>query len=196
VPVRPAEERDLPFIAALHKSQFSRYFLGQYSHRAIGEYYRSFLGKSIFLVHETTSKQDGFLLGGYRNDLLNCMTAFLRRNWLLCLWDTLLRPPLWLDAPKRALNSIVSHYFHRNCHVESETPVLRMISYAVIEEVKGKGVAVALLNAFEQEIQDYAWHYGLTVEKDNSRAIRFYQKVGFEIQQDNGDTFLLRKKLH
>jgi RimJ/RimL family protein N-acetyltransferase len=37
--------------------------------------------------------------------------------------------------------------------------------------------------------------YGLSVAKDNPRAIRFYKKMGFEIQQETPVSFVFQKRL-
>ena len=194
--LRPVEDRDLPAIAAIHKAQFSSHFIGQYSCRVITEYYRSFLGNSIFLAHETTAGPDGFVLGGKVTDLSNCTTAFLRHTWLRCLWDTLLRPRLWLDAPRRALKHIIPDRTGSSGRNEPPgTSTVAILSIAVAEEAKGKGAATALIGAFEQEIMDSEDVYGLSVAKDNPRAIRFYKKMGFEIQQETPVSFVFQKRL-
>jgi ribosomal protein S18 acetylase RimI-like enzyme len=56
-------------------------------------------------------------------------------------------------------------------------------------------VAAALLGAFEQEIMDRVDVYGLSVAKDNPRAIRFYHKMGFELQQETPVSFVFQKRL-
>ena len=194
--LRPVEDRDLPAIAAIHKAQFSTHFIGQYSCRVIADYYRSFLSQSIFLVHETTTELDGFVLGGRLMDLSNCARVFLRRHWLCCLWDTLLRPRLWLDAPRRAMSYIIPVRTGSNgCDEPPEPFNMAILSIAVAEEARGKGVAAALLGAFEQEIMDRVDVYGLSVAKDNPRAIRFYHKMGFELQQETPVSFVFQKRL-
>ncbi|MCG2684279.1 MAG: hypothetical protein L6306_11785, partial [Planctomycetales bacterium] len=96
--IRNAEDRDLPVIAAIHKSQFWDHFLGQYSRRLLVRFYGSFLGKSVFIVHESADGVDGFVLGGASAQMAACSARFVRSNLPRCLWETLMRPRLWLEA--------------------------------------------------------------------------------------------------
>jgi ribosomal protein S18 acetylase RimI-like enzyme len=194
--LRPVEDRDLPAIAAIHKAQFSSHFLGQYSRRVIAAYYRCFLGHSIFMVHETMMGPDGFVLGGKEDELSSRAMVFLRTHWMRCLWDTLLRPKLWITAPRRAIRYI---YAARRNSTKNDKPLeksfMEILSIAVAEGAKGKGVAATLIGAFEQKIKDSEDVYELSVAKTNARAIRFYEKMGFEVFRDTGISLILRKKL-
>jgi ribosomal protein S18 acetylase RimI-like enzyme len=194
--IRPVEPRDLLEIATIHKAQFRTHFLGQFSLHLISAYYGSFLHRSIFLLEESGNKVNGFVLGDGLEELRQCVTSFFKNHWRWCLWDTLLRPRLWIESPRRALRQLVpSRPAEKRPPKSPEETLFRLLSIAVSEKAMGTGVAAALIRAFEEKIEHFADTYDLSVGKTNGRAIRFYEKAGFEIIQDNSSYLVLRKKL-
>lgn len=197
MPIRRAEHRDLPAIAAIHKSQFSSHFLGRYSPQLLEGYYESFLKSSVFLVHETAGYVDGFILGTTAGEQATSRAAFLRANWWRCLWETLVRPSLWLESARRIF---ANHHIFRvetaRPNESSASPSINILSIAVRTEAMGTGLAASLVEAYQQSLQEKNMtEYGLSVAKDNHRAIRFYRKMGFEITGDDGRSLALRKRL-
>jgi ribosomal protein S18 acetylase RimI-like enzyme len=66
----------------------------------------------------------------------------------------------------------------------------------VRKEVMGRGIAVALLDAFERVIRDNRIEeYGLSVFKTNQRAIHFYEKMGFTVDDENNRSIYFSKRL-
>ncbi|MCD4727886.1 MAG: GNAT family N-acetyltransferase [Pirellulales bacterium] len=197
MPVRPAKNGDLFPIAAIHKSQFESHFLGQYSTTLLRKYYGIFLGKVPFFVHEAAEGVDGFLLGGSLKTLGERRSAFVRENLLRCLWETLLHPRLWLASWRRGLRHI-NPFRRARTGAKGASPGsdINVLSIAVSKKAMGTGVAAMLIAAFEREIQDGRGdHYGLSVVKENLRACRFYEKIGFEVVEDNGTNLVLQKRL-
>lgn len=161
------------------------------------KYYGTFLGKVPFFVHEAAEGVDGFLLGGPSKTLGERRAAFVRENLLRCLWETLLRPRLWLASWRRGLRHI-NPFRRARAGTKRESPAsyINVLSIAVSKKAMGTGVARALIDAFEQTIQNlHVEHYGLSVIKSNLRACRFYEKNGFEVIKDNGTNYILRKRL-
>ena len=188
--VREATAGDISAIARIHKARFSTHFLGQYSVILLGKLYEEYLGRSIFLVHETKERVDGFVLGGEAGVMSARRKTFVRSNLLACIWETFLRPRLCLAGFRRALNTI----FPRRVQIASVDD-FRLLSIAVDEEAAGTGVATELLDAFEARIRVRASDYGLSVHKDNPRAVRFYGKSGFREEYTQGDSIYFRKQL-
>lgn len=77
-------------------------------------------------------------------------------------------------------------------NIDPYTPELAI---AVLPEFRGRGVGAALLNALFDRLagQNYS-RLSLSVQKDNP-AFRLYRRVGFEILRDNGEDFIMVKKL-
>jgi len=59
----------------------------------------------------------------------------------------------------------------------------------------GKGVALALVDAFESRIRDQHAVYWAYVYKDNLRAIRFYEKSGFYVEHEDYRGVIYAKRL-
>jgi ribosomal protein S18 acetylase RimI-like enzyme len=195
--IRRAENCDLPAIAAIHKSQFSSHFLGQYSPRMLEGYYRQFLNASVFLVHETAGRVDGFVLGATNGEQAASRAAFLHAHWGRGLRETLVRPSLWRETARRILLNLRSFRSGTSGSTQSSvSPSISIVSIAVSPEAMGTGLAAALIEACEQSLRERRLaEYGLSVAKDNPRAIHFYQKMGFEITLDDGQTLSLCKRL-
>lgn len=195
--IRSAEDRDLPAIAAIHKSRFGSHFLGQYSRRLLIRYYGSFLGKSVFIVHESADGVDGFVLGGESAQMAACRARFVRSNLPRSLWETLMRPRLWLEAIRCGFAAVNTSRPKSDQMTETSVKSnLRLLSIAVSKEAMGMGVASALVAGFEETIQNaHAREYGLSVYKSNRRAVRFYEKLGFEVERETKKSFSYRKRL-
>jgi ribosomal protein S18 acetylase RimI-like enzyme len=194
--IRPAENSDLPAVAAIHQRQFETHFLGQYSTKLLECFYRSFLGKSLFLVHETENDVDGFVMGGESADLNSCEKAFIRENLPRCCWETIFRPHVWRGAIWRGAATVKSLLRrHEPRQDVSSDPNIRILSIAVEKSAMGSGAATALVKAFEEIIfNNHIEQYGLSVLQDNHRAIRFYEKMGFVIDRNENKCFYLSKK--
>ncbi len=77
-------------------------------------------------------------------------------------------------------------------HVDSETPSLAISLY---EKYRSQGIGTALLS----EIMDLLEKSGkkrvsLSVQKENY-ALKMYEKLGFEVFRDNGEEYIMIKKL-
>lgn len=187
--VRFANSNDLASIAGIHKAQFPTHFLGQYSVSLLAEFYRCFLGHTVFLVHDTENGVNGFVLGGAANQLSACKATFVRHNLMRCACETLLRPSLWVSGVHRGLLTLAAPRTSRRQHSESTARLnFSLLSIAVRKEAVGKGIATQLVDAFEKQLVGSATEYRLSVNKDNPRALAFYKKAGFEVMRDSGDS--------
>jgi ribosomal protein S18 acetylase RimI-like enzyme len=191
--IRSANHDDLLSIASIHKAQFSTHFLGQYSPSLLQAFYLSFLGESVFLVHDGKNGVDGFILGGDGKRLAVVKAAFVRAHLMQCLWETLLRPQLWGQGVRRGLATMV---IPSKWGVEPpDRPTFSLLSIAVAHDAFGKGVASRLVCTFEFAIQKHTKRYRLSVNSDNTRAIRFYEKMGFTLVKGDGQSLEFHKKL-
>lgn len=188
---RPAGHEDLSSVARIHKAQFQDHFLGQYSTSLLGEFYRTFLGMSVFLVHDGPNGVDGFVLGGLVTRISMCRTEFVRRNLLRCLWETLIRPRIWGSGIQRACALLV----HRKTDAASNSPIVSLLSIAVSREAVGRGFAASLVTAFEHSLQGTTNEYRLSVAADNTRAICFYKKMGMQLIEASKDSVVFHREI-
>lgn len=188
--VETATHGDLAGIAALHRRSFADHFLGRYPEHLLAQFYESFLGSTIFLVARLDAEVAGFVLGGEAERLNECRRDFLRRRAVSFALATALRPKLWAPALER-LKSLRSSDSHHGGFRSRTT--IRLLSIAVDERTRGKGVAGELVTGFESHLTPGV-DYGLSVHDDNERAIGFYRKLGFvEEGRRAGTVFLMRK---
>ena len=61
--------------------------------------------------------------------------------------------------------------------------------------MQGAGIASLLVDSYEQALPSYIDAYGLSVHKNNSRAISFYKKKGLQICGECGDSYYLAKRI-
>jgi len=104
---------------------------------------------------------------------------------------TLVRPKLWLEVARRI--PLILPKKKESGNNQSEA-AWRLLSIAVSEEAKGKGIADSLLASFESEVSSAASSYGLSVHDDNTRAIAFYRRSGFtEEGRSRGLVFFIKR---
>jgi ribosomal protein S18 acetylase RimI-like enzyme len=194
--IKSATEEDIPQIATVHKEQFPTHFLGRYSKSLIEKFYRCFLREeSIFLVCEHGGSIIGFVLGGTSNNLSKSKNIFLKEYKNDYIVETILTPSVYLLAASRIKPLFLSSFLRKdNRKSELVIEAVRLLSIAVDDNAKGKGIANMLVDAFESRIQS-ATNYGLSVNKSNSRAIKFYRRTGFTIEKETEDSIYLIKDI-
>lgn len=186
--VRNAVAGDLPAIAVVHKTQFGDHLLGQFSISLLTEFYRCFLGGSIFLTAEVSGEICGFVMGGEKQRLAELKNHFVKRNFPRIFFEALVRPKVWVFLVKRIPDpGKMSTRFNSDFS-------LRLLSIAVNPAATGKGVASALVDQFENQL-DKGKSYGLSVIARNERAIGFYLKMGYVEEFRNGSSVYFWKKI-
>ena len=183
--VRAATRDDIGDVARIHKARFGgeEYTLGQYSLSLISEFYASFLGRCVFLVHVSERGVDGFVVGGGVEEVASAQRAFVRSNLVRCCWETLRHPRLWRAAYHFVRRSYLPQL---EALAEIITPKLpKLLSIAVDQAAEGSGAATALVKAFESSISGCYAGYTLSVLKTNQQAVRFYEKLGLTIVVDS-----------
>jgi len=192
--IRNASENDISQIALLHKKQFSTHFLGRYSTNLIEKFYACFLcGELIFLVSEYEGAISGFVLGGKSKYLSRSKEMFLKENRNSCIIETILNPSVYLLAASRILPLFSSLFQYRNKD-EKQMAAIRLLSIAVNDKVKGQGVANLLIEAFENKIKPSP-NYGLSVNKSNKRAIKFYCRNDFAVERETESSLYFIKNI-
>jgi ribosomal protein S18 acetylase RimI-like enzyme len=196
MPVRSAERDDLTAIASIHKAQFPTHPLGRFSQDLIAKFYRPYLGRSLFLVHEGSQGIDGFVLGGNDCQLADSKSSFIDDNIVQLCRETLYRPRLWPTAFRSMKSTARRLCLRRNQASKSRnSATCHLLSIAVDKDRAGTGIAGELMDAFEQALRGSVTEYCLSVRKENLRAIRFYQKRACEIIDDDGIEFTMRLKV-
>ena len=193
--IRTCRKVDLARIAEIHKSQFSvpGALLGELSPALIAAMYEAFIEQSVFLVHVSNGAVDGFVLGGATCELVSCRLSFLRQCGLWCVLDVLRRPRIWLLA-FRSLAKLVGKLVSAKSGAASNEE-FRLLSIAVAADAERQGIGTQLVRRFEEAIGGSCRAYRLGVLKNNSAAIRFYEKLGFRYVGESAAAWTLSKTL-
>lgn len=195
--IRIAVKKDLEQIAGIHKEQFATHFLGKYSKSIIMAFYECFLSKSYFIVYEKKGGEVvGFVMGGYSNMLSSAKNEFLQKHRFRSIWETILRPNTWrMAAARLAMLRLNNHDKTAVLRQSTNDGSYRLLSIAVQKNFMGKGIAGELMSEFESTARKYEQQYGLSVNKYNDRAIRFYKKNGFYCEKEESESLYFLKKL-
>ena len=191
---RPAKFDDVRRIAEIHKSQFGTHLLGKYSVELLTSFYSEFVDRAAFLVHVSKNEIDGFVLGGDSSQLNLCKNEFVRDHFVRCVWETSCRPQVWYAGVRGGAQRMWDYHKNKRAQKNSITSLkIRLLSIAVDKRAMGKGVAVELIMGFERLVCGITSKYGLSVKKDNTRAVKFYQKLGFEVESTEGESINFKK---
>ncbi|RNC86876.1 MAG: GNAT family N-acetyltransferase [Winogradskyella sp.] len=98
---------------------------------------------------------------------------------------------LFLEYDGNSLIGFIAFYANNE---EDKRGYLSML--AIDKNYRGKGVAQLLLSKAIIYLQNITFEYfDLDVLKSNSKAIEFYKKNGFDVQNENETHFQMRKPL-
>ena len=185
--VRQATLQDMPIVAGIHKKIFSDHFIGMLPTYLISRFYSRYLKKeNVFLVCEDGNGEIlGFVMGGGAHQLSECQKSFLKKNFVFLMFHIIVTPkiyPLFLTNLKMMVRNILFSP-KKNKPKTSSHCRFRLLSIGVQNKSKGKGIAQQLLLHFEETlIVRNVYNYGLSVKISNERAVNFYQKSDFLIE--------------
>lgn len=184
-------DSDLKQVANVHRLAYdSTHFTSRFSDKMLTDFYRNLLilnGEFCF-VASNNNEIAGFIVAGYRTN--EAVKIFTKKYFFIILKTLLLNPVFLLDKIKGAYRML------RKKNKNKSIAKLRLLSIAICPSVQGKGAANQLLFLFERYLNEKGiTEYGLSVHKENIRAIRFYEKNNFEIEYQTHDAFYFIKKL-
>lgn len=199
--IRPITTEELPRVAGLHMRAFPNSLLTKFGNLIVEEYYRS----------QTQPPNECMTIGGYIKDKLigfcfsgvfkDSETGFLRRNLQLILAQVFRHPRLLLEP---VLLHRVWEVFHLMTFgpknnpgsVEVREKKYGILSIAVDPESHGFGVGKTIMQHVYQDARNKGFkEMRLSVHVDNTQAIGFYEKEGWEkIETKDGRWLGLMKK--
>lgn len=186
-------ETDLPKIATIHKNIFQGHFLAKLPEKMLMKYYKEFWiekAKVNFILIENDNNVLGFVMGGEAEIINKAKNRFIKRNSLRLLYYSLFH----------AFGYLLKKLFSRAQYKQVGdsflvSPSFRLLSIDVRKDMQGAGIASLLVDSYEQALPSYIDAYGLSVHKNNSRAISFYKKKGLQICGECGDSYYLAKRI-
>ena len=206
--IEPLTHERLGAVAEVHGRAFRGYFLANLGPRFLRLYYDDFVGNPIAIglvaVEEATGRPLGAVVGNTDGMAFYRLSVrrHMGRKMLLAFGRLFCSLRLWGQAAVRvgrALKRLARRLLGRRPEGppddHKDTPV-RLLSIGVVPEARGTGLAAALIRAFEQEAAARgADRVGLTCFEDNDRAIRFYEKSGWERVRTWRGTVAFEKRL-
>lgn len=194
--IRKAVQSDIVDVARVHKERFSDHFLGKFPRKIIERYYWPYVADDniLFIVHlDENNKVDGFVMGGFSQDIKEAASNFIRHNLLLLMGVIVITPKVWKDVFDR-----LKFLFRKDERLKNEVEKsdIRLLSIAVAKEKEGKGVSTSLVKNFEKGVENIGGkRYGLSVHDNNIHALNFYRKMGLIKDTQTGNLVLMTKNL-
>lgn len=191
---------DLPAIADLHRQVFPDYFLTHMGQDFLQRFYQEFMSKPAYgIVAKHETRIVGFVAG--TTELSNLYNQFYKHNFMALIRIVIIQ--FFADSYvrqnirnrmihfRRALSSLLSNRTENEQTSQVEnSPLLQeahLLSIGVAAEYRGYGIAETLCERFCTELKQAGVRaVYLSVFPDNKRAIRFYEKNGW--QQTEGDS--------
>lgn len=209
--IGPLTLADLGAVVRIHQAAFPDSAMTHLGPRVVERYYRwQFIGDHP-APFATGFRRDGvlvgYLFGGLRRD---AVSGYARRFLPTIVWGALTHPGgvRRLAGPK--VGQVVRLMFRRRPAVSvgqsvsgwvvanaagSAKPSFGVLSIAVAPAAQGSGAATALVAAAEARARDLGLdQLHLTVDPGNARAVRFYEREGWERVADSGASWAGRMR--
>jgi ribosomal protein S18 acetylase RimI-like enzyme len=176
--VKEIKKENFSSIYKIHKETFDKtHFLSYLKENLLVKYYEKLIiyNKYCYMIaNEKENEINGFLFAGYKTHF--ALNEFTKENKFSIIFALLSHPKFIVEKIKLVL----AKQFNPKLELKAD---LRLIIIGVSTQFKGAGMALKLLQHFENEIGvDGAKLYGLSVRKGNQRAINFYLKNKFKIE--------------
>lgn len=175
------EGNDLPAVAKIHKKAWrADHFSSRLSIPLLQVYYGNILKHNPYcFVAERNNNIIGFATGGSNTRV--AIKEFIKENFFSMLIVVIKNPSFLLSRIKNYF-AIMS-----SSNTVNSIANVRLLAIAVDPEIEGKGVATALLRTLENAVKsDGHKYFGLSVHKDNERAIRLYDSLGWQVEKKEG----------
>ncbi len=190
---------DIAEVVRIHKAAFKNYFLTSLGEKFLYIYYSQYLSKDycFAVVARADNKPVGFIVGTnstqklyrnlYKDNFFKLSVLFLRALFTEKVVQTKV-----FSRYRQIITAIKSRFSRPPANPEgSATTELRLLSIAVLPQFRGNGISRELLAFFERNVKAGGIKkMGLSVLKNNPRAICFYQKTGWK-EDGAGDESLL-----
>jgi ribosomal protein S18 acetylase RimI-like enzyme len=189
---REANTSDCSGVGVLHKKQFHDHVLGLLSPRQLEKFYIAnlALGAKMFVAEEGGTIL-GFVLGGEAAKVKKAKKEFLYSNLPGIALKLIGSVGSWIKIAQSA-SAMFARPKSSSPKVQITGPSVWLLSIAIDDSLKSKGAAKKLVELFDEWVfRSFGKiHYRLSVQKENTRAIRFYEKCGFIQERTTGNTIV------
>lgn len=174
-----AEKRDAAQIAEIHRQEINQGFLSQLGVRFLSKLYEAMImsRNSFVVVAKENNQVIGFISGC--SSVKNFYKDFFKKYTLSAV--VILLPKIFnLRIIKKILETL-----RYSKEKESDLPEAELLVIASKKEFHGQGVALKMFDFFVAEIKTRKIkQFKVVVGENLSRAIGFYEKVGFKFHSN------------
>lgn len=201
--IRQANINDLDGISRVHATCFPDSYVTQLSkHKWLGgsllpEFYKIFMvdNPELFIVADDENNGIVGFCMGYYMDKNDQISRFMKNNRLLIGIKTLF---LLFCGNRQTWNKMISRIKHKpsvsdwiivNTKYESYGNNQRgdLLSVCVLPDFRGKQYAQEMMDMYLQSLKNKGKKICLlSVKQDNARAIKYYERNGFELYRTRG----------
>jgi ribosomal protein S18 acetylase RimI-like enzyme len=176
---------ELDAISDLHVAAFSSGVMSQLGHGVVSAFY-DWLSRSNFtLAFMTDHSVDGGVCGYAVVTTRPIMRAFIGQNAGKLVWLSLRRPFVLVGLSKLLFPKLWN--VARHSHGKMDPNLARLLVIAVHPKFWGKGIGKRLEGQAMDAARSAGFQgLGLTVHPSNTRAIGFYEDLGWEKEFSSG----------
>ncbi len=164
---------DLIQLSKLHKKLFDKeHFTSNFDENLLKIYFQMLLRKSDFSYKAVMNEKIiGYLIAGYHLD--DVLKQFSKKYSFKILIILLKNPHFLLEK----ISDLIRKFIFK---VQKSKAEMRLFLIASEHNEEIKGIGRKLITTFENDLHSKGIsQYGLSVRKNNSKAIEFYRKLGF-----------------
>jgi len=174
--IRLADKKDATQIANLHQREINQGFLRKLGENFLRQLYEAMivLPSSFIMVAEENNQIIGFVSGCF--NISSFYREFLKK-YLFKVFFILL-PKIFRLTVFKKIFEIIKY----PKEVKKNLPSAELLTIAVLKNFHGQGVAQKLFEGFLSEMKNRnIKQFKVVVGESLSRAIRFYEKMGFKL---------------
>lgn len=188
IEIRKMNFEDLDAVAQINKVSYNEdHFTSRFPLNMLRSYYEYILklNEYAYVAVGDAGEVVGFVIGGQKTK--EAINRYIKRNFIKLVGVILCNPSFIVPKMKGL--------FNRKPSKVSEAKT-RLLSIAIADRFKGKGVGAKLIEGFEKGLLEKEVRlYGLSVHKSNIIAVKFYEKIGYRKEFETKEAIYYIKNL-
>ncbi|HBI03209.1 MAG TPA: hypothetical protein DDY49_04155 [Paenibacillaceae bacterium] len=189
---------ELEGVVKTHQAAFKDYFLTNLGDKFLFRFYKEFLEDkdTIAIGAYVQEKLVGFILCSKNKN--HVMDKFYQKNFWFIIRNVIIQT---LKMNKIIISGLISRFklgigviksllFPNNIQPDANNTEIstahntRLLSIAVLPQYQGTGASKGMMSFFHNYLmEDNVNAVGLSVKKENTRAIKFYEKMGWQVEK-------------
>jgi ribosomal protein S18 acetylase RimI-like enzyme len=198
--IRPIEARDLTRVAEIHRRAFPESMISRLGAEAVCRYYEWQLTGPHDVVARGFLAQGSLVAYCFGGVFRGALSGYLRKNRWFLARRLLLRPGLLTSPEFRGPilrgARISSRHSRARDAVDTKATSFGILAIATDPDWTGRGIGRRLMEEMESEAVGRGFaRMHLSVDPQNTTAIRFYANLGWQSVIQNGTCVYLQKSI-